>query len=239
MGKASKRKASVEVTNEMQLGVAWAAELIRHTHVLSTGLSNRVLTHLATANTDQAAQIKAGFEEARDAANPEKVTPAMWAESFGKALENSRFVALLQATINEGHKAFCAEKDPLSAAIFGGNTRLPEDDPKAQAILSAHRRLTEDKGGPGWTALSLFCFTRMVAVNAIRSYDSNEWTELTFLWFDLENKIFSGDGASVAKLLVKLDRENLRNSMAQLVGPRMLHGLAEAALNARETSLFA
>ncbi len=240
MGKTSRRKEFVGVSPGMRLGITWAAELIRSPEIVGTALSNRKLAPPVAANDDPnvLAQLMTGLERARDASKPANLTPATWALSFEKALDNAKFVALLQATIEAGHQAFWAQKDPLSALLFGGNQRPPEDDPIAQAIVRSHRRLTADKAGPGWTALALFSLARMVAVNAGLSYDRNQWSDVSFAWFDLDGKLFEGDGEAVAKLLVKLDRNVLRGDMAKLVGARMLHGLAEAAINARETALF-
>lgn len=87
--------------------------------------------------------------------------------------------------------------------------------------------------------MALFCFARMAAVMATRSFDSNEWTDLSFVWFELDSRLFDGEGVPTAKLLVKLDREAFRGDLAKLVGQRMLHGLGEAALNAWKTPRFA
>jgi hypothetical protein len=153
-------------------------------------------------------------------------------------MSNRQFVALTESIIQRGHKAFWSSKDPMSAVMFNGNGRPPDDDPIGQAIVRGHRKLVSDPNGPGWIALTLFCLARMAAVNATLGFDSDQWTDATLMWFDLDRFIFDGDGADVARLIVKLDRSFLDGQIATLVGDRLLHGLGEAAINASDTTLF-
>ena len=241
MGKESRRKyATAQATQEMRTGVAWASELIRHPGMVATALSNRRLGPERAANDDPDGmlQVFAALEAARDAKKPADLSPPAWATSFLPALANARFVGLLQALAAKGHAVFWESKDP-GAALLSATGKIVGDAAQQAALERAFRKLAADQQSPGWTALSLFSMARMVAVNANRSYDSNEWSEASLFWFDLDTKLFEGAGPATAKLLLKLDRDILDGELVELVGPRMLHALAEAAYLTQEAALFA
>lgn len=53
----------------------------------------------------------------------------------------------------------------------------------------------------------------------------------------MEKSLLSGDGAALARSVVKLDKMS-GSKLPDMVGPRMLHALAEAAINATGSSMF-
>jgi len=224
----------------MTIGVVWASELIRHPMVVPTSLTHRKSAPPRAANDDPDpfASLNEAFDRAREADHPSTLAPTEWAARFMPALRNAAFVGIVRSIIERSHKAFWGDKDPTSALVFDANTRPPPGDPMAEAIVRAHRKLVADPSGAGWYALTLFCLARMAAVNAKTGYDSDQWTDLTLLWFDLDTKMFDGHGAAVATLIVRLDRDIMKGNLFQLIGDRSRHGLAEAAINATDAQLF-
>ncbi|WP_250482433.1 hypothetical protein [Caballeronia sp. GACF5] len=77
----------------------------------------------------------------------------------------------------------------------------------------------------------------MIAVTSSKSYESDEWTDVTLMWFDLEKSFLEGAGRDTAKGVLELKKELLPD-LPKIIGSRMMHGLAEAAINGGETRLF-
>ena len=255
MGKASRRK-QVEVSEETKQGITWAADIIRDPRVLSTftciermgsmrkdeestelmGQVGKVAELLGDSELAESFQ-RAPWLGALAAKQLRDVTPEQWAAGMTAAFRDSKFVALVERTVAIAHKGFWSS-DPAKALQYGGTGKAPDNDPRLLAIARAHRRLSSDLAGPGWVTLALFCLARMIAVNSQRLFDSDEWSDATFLWFALERDFLTADGASTAKLLVEADRKFFNNELAGLVGSRMMHGLAEAAVNAYDKPFF-
>jgi len=78
----------------------------------------------------------------------------------------------------------------------------------------------------------------MIAVNSARMYHADQWSDATLHVFALERDFLMADGASTAKLLVELDTKFFNRQIAEMVGSRMMHGLAEASINAYDLALF-
>ncbi|WP_198363776.1 hypothetical protein [Burkholderia ubonensis] len=180
---------------------------------------------------------RAPWEGALIAKRLRDVSVDQWATGIEAAFGNAKFVALIERTVAVAHKNFWAT-DPAKALQFGGNRKPPEDDPCMLAITRAHRRLTSNPTGPGWITLALFCMARMIAVNAHTSFESDEWSEASFLWFALERDFLLADGASTAKMVLEADKRYLRGELPNIIGARMMHGLAEAAINGYDKPFF-
>ncbi|KVP39897.1 hypothetical protein [Burkholderia ubonensis] len=255
MGKESRRK-QVEVSEETKQGIRWAAEIIRDPRVLNTFSCIERLGSMRKdqESADMMAQVGAvadflGEEELAEslkrapwvgalaAKQLRDVTPEQWATGMTAAFRNAKFVSLLESIVAIAHRSFWSS-DPANALRYGGNGKAPADDPRMLAIARAHRRLSSDPAGPGWVTLALFCLARMIAVNSQRLFDSNEWSDATFLWFALERDFLTANGASTAKLVVEADSKLFGHELAGLVGSRMMHGLAEAAVNAYDKPFF-
>jgi len=212
MSKANHRKPTVPISEQTWQGVTWAAEIIMDPRVLET-FSSRALA----------------------AKELEELKPDEWAKGIAEAFRSRVFSTFLEQAISVAHKDFWSS-DPAAALQFAGDLKAP--DPRALAIVRAHRRLTADPKGPGWVTLGLFCLARAIAVNAKVQFERDVWDEATFLWFDLESRFTKGDGVAVAKLVVKANRTFFGNNLPEVVGSRMLHGLAEAAANTPFKAFF-
>ena len=255
MGKASRRK-QVEISESTRQGIVWAAEILRDPRVLRTfevieRMGNWRKNEQSTAlmgemssvaeligETELADSMKhAQWSSALAAKQLRDVTPVDWATGMTAAFRNAKFVDLLERTIAVGHRAFWATK-PGDALQFGQNGPAPDDDPIKLAMDFAHRKLLSDPAGPGWTTLALFCFARMIAVNSARMYHADQWSDASFHVFALERDFLMADGASTARLLVELDTKFFNRQIAETVGSRMMHGLAEASINAYDLPFF-
>lgn len=173
----------------------------------------------------------------QDQDEPPAVSDEAWAASMGRAFAHPQFVALLEQCVKIAHQQFW-KSDPVQALVFGHNTRPPADDPLALAITQAHHRLAADPSNPRWLTLALFCVARMIAVNAKKGFDSDQWTDFTLLFFDLEKRLLNGDGLNLARGIVQANDRFFDGQLPQLIGGRMLHGLAEAAINAPRSRMF-
>ncbi|WP_250538983.1 MULTISPECIES: hypothetical protein [unclassified Caballeronia] len=169
---------------------------------------------------DELAQAlrEAPLGAARMAKQLKAVAPQAWAEGMQQAFRNQKFVDFIDQMIRKNRPAH-------------------PDDPIVLAITRAHRKLTGDPRQPGWIALALFCLGRVIAVTSSKSYESDEWTNVTLMWFSLEESFLEGDGCDTAKAVLELKKELLPD-LPEIIGSRMMHGLAEAAINAGETRLF-
>jgi hypothetical protein len=255
MGKASRRK-QLEISESTRQGITWAAEMIRDPRVLGTfevierlgnwrkdEESTALMTQMGTVaeivgEAELAESMKhAQWRSALAAKEVRDVTPADWATGMTSAFRHAKFVDLLGHTVAVGHKAFWSTS-PAEALQFGQNGPAPDDDPRKLAMDRAHRKLLSDPAGPGWTTLALFCLARMIAVNSSRMYHADEWSDATFHVFALEREFLMGDGGATAKLLVELDTKYFSRQLADIVGSRMMHGLAEASINAFDLAFF-
>jgi hypothetical protein len=153
-----------------------------------------------------------------------------------QAFRNQKFADFIDQMIRIAHTKFWSS-DPYLALQFNKNRPAHPDDPIVLAITRAHRKLTGDLRQPGWIALALFCLGRVIAVTSSKSYESDEWTDVTLTWFSLEKSFLDGDGRDTAKAVLELKKELLPD-LPEIIGSRMMHGLAEAAINAGETRLF-
>jgi hypothetical protein len=57
------------------------------------------------------------------------------------------------------------------------------------------------------------------------------------MWFSLERSFLEGDGRDTARGVLELKKELLPD-LPEIIGSRMMHGLAAGAINAVETRLF-
>lgn len=244
MGKASRRKSEGKVAPE---ALQMAADLVLAPSVLEQFQSQRLFNSLEKVKESQAAldavrainpamgtELPAGGVEAMTLA---PVTPEVWAAGMKAAFANEKFSEMLNASIVLAHRSFWgsnpdeALKGLLGSEVQGFHTVAP-------VLAPAYRRLTASETDPGWIALALFSIGRMIAVTGRREYESNQWTEASLLLFDVERAWLQGEGKALASLLVRYDAMAFRGKLAELLGPRMLHGLAEAAANIPEARLF-
>lgn len=203
-----------------------AAEAMRHQSMYESFLSASVLPEMAKANRQP------GDADLlhREMSNED------WAQGMSKAFSNAKFARLTEACIDIAHRDFIA-RWPVNALTFELNGRFPDDNPLSIAITRAYEYLVQDREEPRWQALLIFSLARMIAVNSKRGFESNQWTEATLMYFDMEKSLLSGDGAALARSVVKLDKMS-GSKLPDMVGPRMLHALAEAAINATGSSMF-
>jgi len=52
----------------------------------------------------------------------------------------------------------------------------------------------------------------VIAVTSSKSYESDEWTDVTLMWFDLEKSFLEGAGRDTAKGVLELKKELLPTS---------------------------
>jgi hypothetical protein len=203
-----------------------AAESIRHTSMYETFVAGSVSPGMPKAN------LPPGEPDPlhRDLSDED------WAQGMSKAFSNPSFARFAQTCIDVAHRDF-AGRSPVAALSFELNGTFPDDHPLSVAITRAYNYLVQDRQEPRWQALLLFSLARMIAVNATKGYKSKEWTQVTLHYFALEKSLLSGDGTSLAKGIVELDKWSGKN-LADVVGHRMLHALAEAAINAGSSSMF-
>ncbi len=251
MGKASRSKSSA-LDDRTREGLALAGEMVRHPQVLPTFASIARFSDMSkkagelsmigrvadAIGEDELAQAlrEAPLGAARMAKQLKAVPPQAWAEGMQQAFRNQKFVDFIDQMISIAHTKFWSS-DPYVALQFNKNQPAHPDDPIVLAITRAHRKLTGDPRQPGWIALALFCLGRVIAVTSSKSYESDEWTDVTLMWFSLEKLFLEGDGRDTAKAVLELKKELLPN-LPEIIGSRMMHGLAEAAINAGETRLF-
>ena len=244
MGKASQGKRGPVSSLQVE-SLRLAAELVCVPAVQGEFLSER-LRH-GPSLAERVRGVAGGFQHA--AANdprtigtnaefgPGPASSADWAAGMVAAFHNREFGKILETAIAIAHRDFWG-KDPVGALVFGLNARPPNTDSIAIAIAQAYRRLVGNAQDPGWTALALFTIARMIAVNGRRQFDSNEWTDASLAMFDLERFFLAGDGKNMAQALVVVNRRYFRGQLAQILGGRLLHGLAEAAINATGATIF-
>jgi hypothetical protein len=252
MGKASKRKR-LSVTPKVRSAVAMAAEIVRSPAVLKTFLSYELLRSdadtengfgaMATvAGMARDVKLKHGLANMPDSARAQSqrlldVSVEGWAEGLFGAFQNRAFMGLIEASIRVAHKWFW-KGDPIEALMFDGNPRLHADDPIALGASRAFRRLVADPQDPRWLTLALFCLARAIAVNTKGNYHADAWTDATLVWFDLEKTFLGGDGPSFAQQICELDRDMFDGRLPEIIGTKMLHGMAEASINAYDKAFF-
>jgi hypothetical protein len=178
----------------------------------------------ASSHTDQ-------FEQYR-----QPIDPLQWAAGMRAAVANPRFREFLTSCVKVAHRQFWGS-DPNAALQFGGN-RLPPGTPIADACARAHRRLASDPDDPRWRALAIVCLGRMIAVTTRAQFDSPEWTDFTVFMMQLERHFLLAEGKQVAHSLLRADKAYFEGQLVSLIGGRMLHGLAEVAINATHSRFF-
>lgn len=160
-----------------------------------------------------------------------------WRQGFQRAFRSKPFVKLVNDTISIAHKSFWKD-DPKQALAYGGNTVPPDNDVYTSAIRSVHKELVSDPSSPKWLTLVLFCFARMIATNANSAFGAHEWTDFTFLWFDVERSLLAGEGQNFANSLLWANKEFFDGNLPEIVGSRVMHGLAEMTINAGDNDFF-
>ncbi len=220
MGKASKNKGASSTEEE---GLKLSSYMVLHQNVVPTyNFSRMVKLPMVSNLIDQGLSI---------------VAPDEWAIGMKEAFKRKEFRSLVSRIIDIGHAEFW-KTSPKEALMFGNNKELPDSAPLLIAYTKAHRHLCGNNESPRWISLVMCAFSRMIAVNSSMGFDSNEWTEFTLSWFDLEKLFLQGNGKRFASKLVSVDREYFEGKMSELNGSRLPHALAEMTINAPDTSFF-
>lgn len=167
---------------------------------------------------------------------PEKPTE-LWSKNFIKAFKNKAFYRLINSIIEMGNDSAWKD-DPKKALMFGDNKMPPDDAPQLISYINVRKKLCANKFNAYWVALAISAISRMIAVNASRGFESDEWSDFTLAWFDIEKHFLSGDGKKLAKSLVSADSEFFENKMDTLIGTRLTHALAELSINTYDTDFF-
>lgn len=161
------------------------------------------------------------------------IDPLQWASGMRVAFANPRFREFLTSCVKVAHRQFWGS-DPNAALQFGGN-RLPPGTPIAEACARAHRRLASDPDDPRWPALAMVCVGRMIAVTTRGQFESPEWTDFTLFMMQLERHFLLAEGKHFAHALLRANKTYFDGQLVSLIGGRMIHGLAEVAINATDS----
>jgi len=209
----TKKQFSLEVVD----GVRMASDIVLHTNMKPTYL----IYKMPDSIKDDVADL----------------TPLVWSEKFIKAFKNKSFNRLIENIITIGCKGAWSE-DPKKALMFGQNGTPPDDAPQLISYIHTRKKLCSKNYSSHWVALSLASISRMVAVNASRSFEADEWSEFSLAWFEIEKLFLSGDGKGFSTALVNADKQFFENKMASLIGSRITHALAEISINTYDTDFF-
>lgn len=166
-----------------------------------------------------------------------ELSPAKWAAGMKSAFRVAAFVQLLDRSLSLGI-ASLTTTDPETALMYGENRKPPSSDLRQIAYLSAHERLLRNTHDARWLSLVLFSIGRAIAVNSNNAFGANEWTDVTFMWFELERSFLFSDGKTFARQIVDMDKSIFQGEMPKILGERLPHGLAEMAVNAHQTRYF-
>jgi len=229
--------------------VQLAAELVFHPNIIPTynlwkqsqgpihqPLHDAVMAGMeALGHRDAAAACHSGVGWIR--ALFEDVDLQQWSRRFEAAFRNQEFDQLIRSCV-EASLAGIRDTHPGGAFAFGGNTRSADDSPQVMAYRLAADHLIGNSGGARWLTLTLFALTRAIGVNASQGFQSDQWSEATLMWFQLERDWLNGNGEQVAKLLVEMNREIFSGAIPQIVGGKIDHALAELVLNAFDSRFF-
>ncbi|WP_390241873.1 hypothetical protein [Vibrio sp. R78045] len=198
----------------MKKGIELAAELILHKNIVPTYCSSK--------------------NPVRDAPLP---SDRLWANGFTKGIKNPKFNVLINKIIEEGNKAVWMT-DAKQALQFGDNQPPPDNDPRLLAYTRARTKLCSTPHNEYWYALAIGALSRMIAVNGSKAFESDEWSESTFLLFQIESHFLRGKGKEFAASLVELNNEHFDGRLPELIGQNMSHALAEFAVNTFDTKFF-
>jgi hypothetical protein len=210
--------AQKQFSSEIIDGVRMAADIVLHKNIMPT--------YLASKMPDAMKQIMA----------PEKST-SLWSKKFIKAFKNKEFCRLIDSIIAIGNDSAWKD-DPKKALMFGDNKMPPDDAPQLISYINVRKKLCSNKFNAHWVCLAISAISRMIAVNASNGFKSNEWSEFTLAWFDIEKHFLSGDGKRLAEALVSADSEFFEGKMNSLTGTRLTHALAELSINTYDTDFF-
>lgn len=210
--------AKKQISSEIVDGVRMASAITLHKNIMPTYSASKIPDAM------------------KQAMAPEKST-SLWSKKFIKAFKNKAFCRLIDSIIEIGNDSAWKD-DPKKALMFGDNKMPPDDAPQLISYINVRKKLCSNKFNAHWVALAISAISRMIAVNASNGFESNEWSEFTLAWFDIEKHFISGDGKRLAESLVNADSKFFENKMNSLIGTRLTHALAELSINTYDTEFF-
>lgn len=89
---------------------------------------------------------------------------------------------------------------PLASFIKRG---APIDPSVADVVRSAKEFLLARPDDIRWLALVYFCYSRMIAINSMSAFESNQWGDGEFFMLAMEKSFNSGNGKEFMYLLAK------------------------------------
>lgn len=207
-----------QFSSEIIDGVYMASTIVLHKNILPTYLTSKMpadMKHIIA---------------------PE-ISPSLWSKKFIKAFKNKSFCRLVDSIIKIGNDS-AWKADPKKALMFGDNKMPPDDAPQLISYINVRKKLCASKHNAHWVSLVIASLSRMIAVNASSGFKSDEWSEFTLVWFDIEKQFLTGDGKAFAESLVSADNNFLDNKMDSLIGSRLIHALAEFSICTYDTDFF-
>ena len=189
--------AQKQFSSEIVDGVDMASAIVLHKNILPTYLFSKM--------PDNMKHIMA----------PD-ISAVLWSKKFIKAFKNKNFCRLIDSIIELGNDSAWKD-DPKAALMFGDNKMPPDDAPQLISYINVRKKLCASKYNAHWVSLVIASLSRMIAVNASRGFKSDEWSEFTLVWFDIEQQFLSGDGKAFAESLVAADSKFFDNKMNSLI----------------------
>lgn len=162
---------------------------------------------------------------------------AAWAAQFSVAFETHGFQDIVQHSTETAWPIF---RKVNIAEVVSGMAQKPavEDRPMLEAVSRVHPVMAADGDNERWAALVVFSVARLIAETAHSEFQSEKWTELSYLSFALEKSFLVADGATAASLIVELDTKFMSGELSNHIARQMLKALVEAAMAKPESAFF-
>jgi hypothetical protein len=148
-----------------------------------------------------------------------------WAKGMAELYENSRAYREYISKIFEHSISGLTEEIKPEAL---GEWRT---DKTQRTLVSSQRFLLDNQSDPKWITLIHFCISRALATTARNGFESNEWSEGTMFFMQLDRAFSTGECKQFGRMLANemskyYDKDALPRMIGQNIGIGLIHMVA-------------
>lgn len=206
-------------SDQTREGVRMLAEL-----VLSDSLYGQFLRSTLAASPPGQQTEMARMLQHTDERKPSQ---EQWTYGFNEALKKRVLRDLLKETMAAGFHSLWSTTAQEAAKGF--------DHLNANAFRASRTYLLGTREMSSWVALAGVCVVRAAQANAGLHWRSDNWGDMAFATFSLEEGLRLANGTSISSSLNEYSK-CLSQPFARLVGERLPHGLSEIITNVPDAS---